>query len=124
MPSPKFWRVLVKRAQKAHLTRFVAEEGSIALCGKSLPQDEHRRAAETVLVPRGDECHTCPLFAGYKVEKIRRGPRRKEQATNEELRLKALTKLANLVSTWHISDEQKRSAIEAIVKALPRTGTH
>ena len=120
MASPKFWRVLVKRAQKAHLTWFVPEQGSgsIAVCGKSLPQDERRGTAETVLDPHGDECHTCLLLAGYKVERKRRGPRGKEQPGPEALRLKALIKLGNRVGRLPINDEGKRAMIEAIVKAL------
>src|SRR5882672_5096773 len=121
MASPKFWRVLVKRAQKAHLTRFVPEEGSasIALCGKSLPQDERRGTAEPVINPHGDECHTCLLLAGYKVERKHRGPRRKEQPSPEELRVQELIKLGNRVGRLPISNQGKLAMIEAIVKALP-----
>jgi hypothetical protein len=76
MPSPKFWRVFVKRAQKAHLTSFVPEQGSgsIALCGKHLPQNERRGTAETILDPHLDECHTCLRLAGYEVERKHRAP--------------------------------------------------
>jgi hypothetical protein len=122
MPSQKLWRVLVKRARRAHLTRFVAEEGSgsIALCGKNLPQDERRCSAKTIIEPDGDECRACLLLAGYKIERrsLHRD-RKKEPVSRQELRLKGLLKLANLITSWDISDEKKRAAIEAIVRTLP-----
>ena len=122
MPFPRFWRVLVKRARRAHLTHFIAAEGSgsVALCGKILPQNEHKCSARTITEPHGDECPACLLLAGYKIERrsLRRD-RKKEPASRQGLRLKGLLKLANLITSWDISDEKKRAAIEAIVRTLP-----
>ena len=113
---------MVKKARRAHLTRFVPDGGSgeIALCGKNLPQDERRCSAKTIIEPNGDECLACLLLAGYKIERrsLRRG-RKKEPVSRQELRLKVLLKLANLITSWDISDETKRSGIEAIARTLP-----
>jgi hypothetical protein len=62
MSKPQYWRVNVKGCHYPHLTRFVEGQGSgtIALCGKPLPDDSRKQPApRTVPKPLGDECRVC-----------------------------------------------------------------
>jgi len=54
MPTPKYWRVLMKGGRKVHLTPFVPEQGSgnLALCGRVLSEDARKGSAATIIIPR------------------------------------------------------------------------
>lgn len=116
MATPKYWRVLVKGARKFHLSRFSDGTGSgdLAICGKALPGNSRRGSATAVDKPDGTECELCLLGSGYLAK------RRKRNKTSEQLenegRIKALTKVAQIIDGFKISKAEKRAAMEAILK--------
>jgi hypothetical protein len=77
MHKPKYWRVMVKRGRKAHLTPFVASQGSgnIALCGQALPDDARKGPSTTISDPFGNECDGCLRKLGL----LKKPPLSKEQ---------------------------------------------
>jgi hypothetical protein len=65
MSEQKYWRVILKRGQKVHLTGWIGDgSGDLALCGKPLPFDQRRGSSGTVAEPRGDECIECQIASG------------------------------------------------------------
>jgi hypothetical protein len=67
MAQQKYWRVLVRRGRKHHLTGYVEGQssGDLALRGKALPEDERCSSSQSVVTPKGDECEMCLIACGY-----------------------------------------------------------
>lgn len=116
MATPKYWRVLVKGARKFHLTVFSDGHGSgaQAICGRALPENSRRGSATAVAEPDGSECQECLLLSGHLAKRPKR-PKTSEQLEHDG-RIKALTKLAQIISGLKISDADKRAMMETILK--------
>lgn len=111
MPAWQYWRVVMKGARKAHLTPFVPgqDSGTVALCSKRL---EGIKTATTIATPKGDECQKCRIVSGHF---------KKQKLTKEQLldiqRCRAWDKVIQILSELGLNDEQKKEAIETMLKA-------
>jgi len=116
MATPKYWRVLVKGARKFHLSEFSDGTGSgdLAICGKALPGNNRRGSATTVAEPDGSECAQCLLLSGHLAKRPRRN--KTSEQLEYEGRIRALTKVAQIINGFKISNAEKQAVMETILK--------
>jgi hypothetical protein len=84
MPTYKYWRVVMKKSRKAHLTFNVEDRfgpAEFALCGRPLDIDSRREPPRTIPEPLGNECDGCRIVSGH----LKRPPRPKP--TEEQRRM-------------------------------------
>src|ERR1051325_1220069 len=108
MPSPRSWRVMVKRGRKVHLTPFVPNQGSgtVALCKQPLPEESRTRgSAEAIAEPRGDECPACRI-----VSRHRERPKRPEMTATQR-HYKNVLNMAKSLKELGLSPDEIRKII-------------
>ena len=115
--SAKFWRVLIRRAPKAHLTMYESGKGTsdVALCGKKLPADERRTSSVTITVPLGNECNDCLQLAGLPVQKSLRRLTVKSPLMEK---VEMLNKFKREIDKLKISDAAKEAALQIAFRQI------
>jgi hypothetical protein len=121
MSIPKYWRVMVKRGRKVHLTMFVPDQGSgdLALCGQYLPEDARTRGTpKTISEPLGDECTSCRIASGHLKRPARRALTPEEKKAIAFYR--RVHRQAELLLQLGLSKSDAQAALENFLQAAPK----